>query len=207
MKRTLGFLVTIAFSTASLAQLVAPTPTPKTIVILGDSLTEGYGLSEDEGYPALIQKDLQKKGKNVRVVNAGVSGATSAGAAERLKWHLKAKPSVIMIALGANDGLRGIDLETTKINLALAIDVAKREGAKVLLAGMKLPPNYGPERTTAFVRMYAELAREKKIPLIPFLLEGVGGEPALNLPDGIHPNAKGQSKVAETVLPFLEKLL
>jgi acyl-CoA thioesterase-1 len=179
-----------------------------TILCLGDSLTEGYGLAPERSYPSLLRARLAELDHgDVRVVNAGISGSTSASAFSRLRWHLRTKPDIVIIELGANDGLRGLKLEHTRENLANAITLAQARGVRVLLAGMKLPPNYGPQYTRAFERIFPELAKEKNVVLIPFLLKGVAGDPELNLPDGIHPNAEGYKRVVENVLEYLLPLL
>lgn len=178
------------------------------IVCLGDSLTEGYGLAPELAWPELVKTALRRDGwPQVEVINAGVSGSTSASAVGRLKWQLREKPDVVVLALGANDGLRGIAPEETRRNLAAAIDLAQAGGITVLLAGMRMPPNYGAEYTAAFEATFASLAAEKKVALVPFLLEGVAANPDLNLPDGIHPNADGYAVVARTVLTRLKPLL
>jgi len=181
------------------------------VVFLGDSLTEGYEVAPEKAFPALVGERLRARGwPEIEVVNAGISGSTSASAVSRLRWQLRGKPDLIVLALGANDGLRGIDTQTTKKNLADAIDVARSEHVVVLLAGMKMPPNYGGDFTQAFETVFNELAKEKSVALIPFLLDGVAARPGLNLADGIHPNADGYSVVADTVivhlLPLLEAL-
>jgi acyl-CoA thioesterase-1 len=179
-----------------------------TILCLGDSLTEGYGVDPQRAWPALLEQRLRALGHaDVRVVNAGISGATSASAVSRLRWQLKAQPDVLILALGANDGLRGLDLAQTRRNLGEAIALAKQSGLRVLLAGMKLPPNYGPEYTRDFERLFPELAERERVALIPFLLDGVAADPGLNLPDGIHPNARGYERVVENVLERLLPLL
>jgi acyl-CoA thioesterase-1 len=179
-----------------------------TVLCLGDSLTEGYGLALEEAYPALVERRLRAEGRtDVRVINAGISGSTSASGPARLRWQLRGKPDVLLLALGANDGLRGLDLAATRQNLALVVELARAAGLRILIAGMKLPPNYGADYTRAFERLYADLAAANGLPLIPFLLEGVAGQPELNLPDGIHPNARGQAIVAETVYRHLLPLL
>lgn len=192
--------------------LIAWAPTVATarplVVCLGDSLTEGYGLGEGEGYPARVQALLRPLGwSEIEIVNAGVSGSTSASGRARLQWHLRRKPDVLVLALGANDGLRGIQVETTKANLASIIDLARSHDIAVLLAGMKLPSNYGPAYTKQFESMFHDLAREKGVALLPFLLAGVAGQPDLNLPDGIHPNADGYAIVADTVAKSLIPVL
>jgi acyl-CoA thioesterase-1 len=177
------------------------------VVFLGDSLTAGLGLAENQAYPALLEKKLEEDGTPVRVLNAGVSGDTTAGGLARLDWLLGQKPDVIVVALGANDGLRALPVEQTEKNLGEIIRRSKGAGAEVLLLGMMIPPNYGPEYTTRFAEMYPRIAEDLDVPLVPFLLEGVGGVRELNLEDGIHPNAKGQEVLAENVLPYLASLL
>lgn len=182
--------------------------TPVRIVILGDSLTEGYGVAKEDAYPALLDERLKKAGyPNISVVNAGISGSTTASAESRLKWHLKHKPEILMVALGANDGLRGLKIEETRKNLSALIGNAQKQGIQVLLAGMQLPPNYGKEYVSEFAKLYPSLATEYQVPLVPFLLKGVGGEKSLNLADGIHPNELGHQKMADLLQPFLVKLL
>ncbi len=178
-----------------------------TVVCLGDSLTEGYGVAPEESYPSLLQEHFDARGLDVRVVNAGVSGSTSASAVSRLRWQLRAKPDFVVLALGANDGLRGVEPAATRRNLQSAIAVAKEAGIRVVLVGMKLPPNYGPEYLREFERIFPELASENGLPLVPFLLEGVAADPSLNLADGIHPNALGYRIVVENVLATLAPLL
>lgn len=177
------------------------------VVFLGDSLTAGYGLSEEEAFPARVGELLAEEGLPVRVVNAGVSGDTTAGGLARLDWLLRQKPDVLVVGLGGNDGLRGLSPEMTEENLRQIVERAKQAGAEVLLLGLQLPPNYGADYTAAFREIYPRLAQELGVPLVPFLLAGVGGEPELNLPDGLHPNAEGQRIVAGNVLPYLRELV
>lgn len=179
-----------------------------TVLALGDSLTEGYGLDKSQAWPAVLEARLQKQGRtNVRIVNAGISGSTSASALSRLKWHLKSNPQVLVLALGANDGLRGIDPAQTERNLAAAIEAAQKAGLKVLLTGMKVPPNYGGDFGRRYERVFTDLSSRYKVPLAPFLLEGVAGVRALNLADGVHPNADGHQKMAAYLEPYLLPLL
>jgi acyl-CoA thioesterase-1 len=185
----------------------AAEPVERVVVCLGDSLTEGYGLSPEQAWPNLVERSLRERGQAVRMVNAGISGSTSASAASRLRWQLRTRPEIVVIALGGNDGLRGVEVSATRANLAAAIELAQRSGARVLLAGMKLPPNYGPEYTAAFEALYPQLAAKYGVALLPFLLEGVAADPSLNLPDGIHPNARGTEIVARNVLAALLPLL
>ncbi len=175
------------------------------ILILGDSLTEGYGISKQKAYPHLLQEKFNKKGHKVEIVNAGSSGSTSASALGRLKWHLQSKPNVLVLALGANDGLRGVRVLSMKKNLEQTIELAKKNEMTVYLAGMKLPLNYGKSYREAFERVFSDLAKEKNVKLIPFLLENVAGIKKYNLPDGLHPNEKGHELIADTVFKILEK--
>lgn len=185
----------------------APVSGEPLVVFLGDSLTAGLGLAENQAYPALLDRKLDEAGTPVRVLNAGVSGDTTAGGLSRLDWLLSQKPDVIVVGLGANDGLRALPVEQTERNLREIVRRAKASGARVLLLGMQIPPNYGPEYTTAFAGMYPRIAEEMDVPLVPFLLDKVGGIRDLNLEDGIHPNARGQEILAENVLPYLEELV
>ena len=179
------------------------------ILCLGDSLTAGYGIDQDLAYPKLVEQRLLAEGVKLKVINAGSSGSTTASALGRLKWYIKGNgaPDILLLALGANDGLRGQDLVHTKDHLSQVILLAKKEGINVLLAGMKIPTNYGLTYANAFEKMYSDLAKEHDIHTIPFLLEGVAMIPALNLPDGIHPNAKGHKIMAETVIKHLKPML
>jgi acyl-CoA thioesterase-1 len=183
------------------------------ILFLGDSLTEGYGISKEKAYPVLVQDGLnayftkRRMGKRVEVINAGVSGSTSASALSRLRWFLKRKPKVLFLAMGSNDGLRGVPIPEMEKNLDATLALAQREGMKIVIAGMKLPPNYGPERRAEFEGVFSRLAKKYEASLLPFLLVGVGGEKELNIEDGAHPNEKGHRKIAETVQPYLEKIL
>ncbi len=179
----------------------------RVVLCLGDSLTEGYGVEDDQAYPSVLERRLRDRGRAVRVINAGINGSTSASAVRRLRWQLKAEPDILVLALGGNDGLRGLDLSETKKNLSQAIELAKSHGVQVVLAGMQIPPNYGADYTREFRAMFPALAEEHDVVRIPFLLEGVAAQPELNLPDGIHPNAKGYERVVENVLAVVEPLL
>lgn len=192
------------------APLTVAPPTPEArplVVFLGDSLTAGDGVEEDVTFPALVRKMLAERGVVARVVNAGVSGDTSAGGSSRLDWLLAQSPDVVVVALGANDGLRGLDLAALERNLREIVLRIRSRGARAVLAGMRLPPNYGEDYATRFAALYPRLAAELGVALIPFLLEGVGGEVDLNLADGIHPNAEGHARIAATVLPHVEAAL
>jgi acyl-CoA thioesterase-1 len=186
---------------------VAKDRTPR-VIFLGDSLTAGLGLDTDRSFPALIESRLKKAGYNYSVVNAGVSGDTSAGGLRRLEWALgEGDPKVLVVALGGNDGLRGLPATQLEDNLASIIEAAQRRGLVVILAGMEAPPNFGSEYTAAFRKTYQDLARKYKVPLIPFLLAGVAGDASLNQADGIHPNERGAQIVADTVWHALEPVL
>jgi acyl-CoA thioesterase-1 len=173
------------------------------VVFLGDSLTAGLGVNEDQAYPALVGRRLSAADHPVRVLNAGVSGVTSAGGLRRLEWLLAQHPDVVVVALGSNDGLRGLPLEETEGNLRRIVTRAREAGCRVLLLGMMVPPNYGPDYAPKFAAMFPRLAKELAVPLVPFLLEGVGGRPELNQGDGIHPTADGHRIMAQTVSPQL----
>jgi acyl-CoA thioesterase-1 len=177
------------------------------VVFLGDSLTAGYGLAKEQSVPSLIQKRLVEEGYTYEAVNHGVSGDTSAGGVSRLDWALTGDVRVLVIELGANDGLRGIPIESMKANLTNIITRAQARGVTILLTGMEAPPNHGPEYTRQFRQAFADLAREHKVAFVPFYLEGVAGNPALNIADGIHPNAEGAAIVEKTVWTALEPLL
>ena len=203
-------LIGRALSVLSLwIMLAGAAPQSGVILFLGDSITAGNGLELAQAFPALIQQKIDAKGWRFKAVNAGQSGDTSAGALDRLNWLLKNPVEVLVLELGGNDGLRGLPVEATRKNLQLIIDRTKEKypAAKIVIAGMKVPPNMGREYGDKFAAIYADLARKNKAPLIPFVLEGVGGVPALNLPDGIHPTAKGQEIVAATVWKTLEPVL
>lgn len=187
------FLPLLFLSSLALAQ-------PKKLVVLGDSLTEGYGVAKEQAFPAILEKKIHDGGKTEwTVVNAGVSGSTTASAIGRMKWIFKAKPDLLIIALGANDGLRGLKVEDSEKNLAKAIEYAQEQKVPVILGGLYMPPNYGKDYTEKFKKMYSTLAKKYKIPLIPFVLDKVAGDPKYNLADGIHPNEAGHKVVAETV--------
>ena len=177
------------------------------VVYLGDSLAAGLGLGEEEAFPALAEELLRQEGIVIRTVNAGVSGDTSAGGLSRLNWLLGQSPDVMVVELGANDGLRGLEPEMTEHNLRQIVLQSQAAGARVLLVGMKVPPNYGGDYAGRFEEVYPRLAGELGVALMPFLLEDVAGDPALNLGDGIHPNAVGQQRVAANIVPYLREIL
>nr|WP_224489126.1 arylesterase [Robertkochia marina] len=181
----------------------------KTILFFGNSLTAGMGLDTQEAFPAVIQEKLDSLGLDYRVVNAGLSGDTTASGLNRLGWVLENPVDVFVLELGANDGLRGIPLSETRKNLQAMIDRVREKypEATIILAGMQIPPNLGPEYTTEFRELYPELASKNNLELIPFLLEGVAGDPELNQEDGIHPTAKGQQILAGNVWEVLEAIV
>jgi acyl-CoA thioesterase-1 len=177
------------------------------IVFLGDSLTAGLGLSPDQAYPALLQKRLDAEGLKFQVVNAGVSGDTSFDGLSRLDWALDGDVRVLVVALGGNDGLRGLPADQLRNNLSAIIDRAKARGVRVILAGMEAPPNFGESYDVAFHKVYPELATKYDVPLVPFLLQGVAGIEGLNQRDGIHPTAEGARTVADNVWNVLRPTL
>ena len=205
----LGFFATTTLSAQTPAPAAATTQKAKEHIILclGDSLTEGYGVPIEKSWPSLMQEHFAKQ--NVKVLNSGISGATSASGPGRLKWHLKSpeKPEIMILALGANDGLRGQPVASMKENLSKTIVMAKEAGIRPVLAGMRIPPNYGQEYADAFEKVFVDLAKEHSIGLIPFLLDGVAARKELNLPDGIHPNPDGYKIVIKNVLQIVEPML
>ena len=197
------------FVSAALALMcMAQNAAAGTILIVGDSISAGFGLDTRLGWVSLLEQRLEREGHDDRVVNASISGDTSAGGQARLPALLtEHKPDVVIVELGGNDGLRGQPPAQLQQNLAAMIDAAKTAGAKVLLLGMQLPPNYGPRYTEAFARVYTQLADEKQNALVPFFLEGVGGHPELMQADGLHPAAAGQKRLLDNVWPALKPLL
>lgn len=182
----------------------------KTLLFFGDSLTAGYGLedSSTEAFPAIVQKKIADAGLPWRVVNAGLSGETSAGGRRRVAWVLRQRVDIFVLELGGNDGLRGLPPEATRANLQAIVDRVRTDypAAKIVLAGIAAPPNMGAAFTGAFAAIFPELAQKNQLLLIPFLLEGVAGRPELNQPDGIHPNRRGHTLTAETVWNALKPL-
>jgi len=201
-----GATVLAVWSAASPAWAASP---PRVVMFLGDSLTSGYGLEPSQAFPALIQKKIDARGWNFKVINAGQSGDTSAGGLSRMDWLLRSRVDVLVLELGGNDGLRGLPVEVTKKNLQEIIDRTKTRYPEVniLLAGMKVPPNMGQLYSRKFEEIFRELAKKNNAILIPFILEGVGGVRELNLPDGIHPTAQGHQIVAANVWRVLEPML
>ncbi|WP_033398765.1 arylesterase [Desulfospira joergensenii] len=174
------------------------------ILFLGDSITAGLGVEPSQAYPALVDEMIKAKGiDGVSVINGSISGSTTASGLSRLKWFRRAEPDILVLALGANDGLRGLSTEKMEENLGKTLEFARGQGMDVILAGMEVPPNYGPRYARDFRLVFPTLADKHKIPLIPFLLEGVGGVAGMNQADGIHPNPEGHRIIARTVLPFI----
>jgi acyl-CoA thioesterase I len=196
----------IAASSTVAAPSAATIAAPR-IVFLGDSLTAGYGLSKEDAVPGLIQARLDEAGYRYEVVNAGVSGDTSAGGLSRLEWSLEGPVEILVIELGANDGLRGLPVPQMKRNLSEIITRAKQRGITVILTGMEAPPNYGAAYTSEFRQAYRDLADEHDVIFVPFYLEGVAGNASLNIADGIHPNAAGSRIIERTVWRALEPVL
>lgn len=181
----------------------------KTILFFGDSITAGYGVDTEDAFPALIQNKLNSKNYHYRAVNAGLSGETSAGGLRRVEWVLRQNVDIFVLELGGNDGLRGLDPVDTKKNLQGIINIVQEKfsGINIILAGMEAPPNMGQDYTDAFRKVYSDLAKENDLLFIPFILEGVAGNPELNLPDGIHPTEEGHKIVADLVWSTLSPLL
>jgi len=180
---------------------------PTKIAFLGDSLAAGYGVGPAQSIPARLEAALKKDGRNVTVINHGVSGDTTAGGLERIDWMLADKPDIVLVELGANDALRATDPATTERNLDAIVSKLKAAGVTVWLAGMLAPRNYGPEYAQKFDGLYTRLADKHGVPLYPFFLDGVAQDPALNQADGIHPNPKGVDVVVERILPFVTRNL
>ncbi|CAN5814880.1 arylesterase [soil metagenome] len=184
-----------------------PAAAPVKIAFLGDSLAAGYGVSPAQAIPVRLEAALRKEGRNVTVINHGVSGDTTAGGLARVDWMMADKPDIVIVELGGNDVLRGTDPATTERNLDAIITKLKEAGVTVWLAGMLAPRNYGSEYATQFDGLYKRLADKHKVALYPFFLDGVAADPALNQPDGIHPTAKGVDVIVERLLPFVTKNL
>ena len=217
MKFTYGTIIFLILAIAALVgcdqqeSRTSPDSTPAdpqplyqgTIITVGNSLTAGLGVDETEAWPNLVAKAIQDKGYNWQVINAGISGETSSGALSRIKWILARKPDIVILQTGANDGLRGIPVEIIRKNITNAVTMMQQEGTVVVLAGMQIVQNLGPEYTENFAAIFPAVAQETGCILIPFLLQDVAGEPSLNLADTIHPNEEGHKIIAETVLPSI----
>ena len=202
MNKVLSFLVMVS----SLLNTI--NVDSKTIIFYGDSITAGYGVGTEYAFPKIIQNKLKTNGFEADVVNAGLSGETSAGGLARLDWMLNRKFDVFVLELGANDGLRGFPVAETEKNLQLIIDkvLQKYPDTKIILAGMMVPPNMGQDYASTFENLYPSLARKNNLLLIPFILEGIAGDPKLNQTDGIHPTAKGHKIIANNLYPYFVKL-
>ncbi len=198
----------LKFASISILTLLLQTQA-KTILFFGDSLTAGYGLSPEIAFPALVEKEFIKENKKVKVINAGLSGETSAGGLSRIDWILRQPIDIFVLELGANDGLRGLPIEQTRDNLQSIIDKVKSKypKVKIVLAGMMVPPNMGKSYSDEFGKIYPTMAKKNKASLIPFLLEGVAGNETLNQADGIHPNQQGHKIVANNLVKFLRPLI
>jgi acyl-CoA thioesterase I len=181
---------------------------PRTILVFGDSLSAAYGIRPEQGWVALLTQRLQSQGYGYQIVNASVSGETSDGGLERLPRALQLhQPQILILELGANDGLRGLPVSETRANLARMVQLSQAAGARVLLVGIRMPPNYGPRYTEEFAHIFPELANQYHLPLVPFLLEKVALDPARMQADGLHPNAQGEPAVLDTLWPYLKPLL
>lgn len=198
----------IAWLLALACLTLTPLAMARTLLVVGDSISAGYGLAEGQGWVRLLERRLQEQKSDYQVVNASISGDTTAGGLARLPRLLADhRPAVVAIELGGNDGLRGQPLAQFQRNLTALVEQAKAKGARVLLLGMRLPPNYGPRYTDGFAQVYVDVAKAQQVALVPFLLEGVGGDPAFMQPDGIHPQANAQQRLLDNAWPQLQPLL
>lgn len=178
-----------------------------TIIALGDSLTAGLGVAENEAFPAVLEQKLRREGFNWQVINAGISGETSSGALSRVKWIIARQPDIVILETGANDGLRGIPVQLIRENLSRAVQLLQEAEVEVVLVGMRMLQNLGAAYTAEFAALYSQVAAQRQVILVPFLLAEVAGQPALNLPDAIHPNPAGHRLVAQTVYPYVVKAI
>ena len=202
-----GLLLLVQAVAACSTQPIASAGEGRVLLAFGDSLTSGLGVPAEQTYPAQLAARLAREGYDYRVVNAGVSGDTTAGGLRRVDWALRLEPEVVIVELGVNDALRGQKLASVRANLAQIVARFQASGARVLIAGMRLPPNYGDHYAEDFHRLYREVARARHAPLMPFFLDGVGAIPRLNQPDGIHPTAEGYAIVVDRLWPYLQPLL
>lgn len=207
-------LVSLGCSGCGRSASAPPAPAPArasdsrpVVAFLGDSLTAGLGVAADEAYPAVVGRLLEEAGVRARVSNAGVSGDTSAGGRRRVAWVLSQRPDVLVVALGANDGLRGLPLEELEANLDAIVAAGQESGARVVLCGMQVPTSMGPEHARGFAAVFPRVATRRQAELVPFLLEGVALVPELNQPDGIHPTPEGHALIARVVLPHVQRAL
>jgi acyl-CoA thioesterase-1 len=207
LRRAARTIVILSALVSALVPTVAADAAQRTIVAFGDSLTAGYGLPAAEGFATRLGAALTAAGVGARVINGGVSGDTTAGGLARVDWLLADKPDLVIVELGANDALRGLDPEETRRNLDAIIERIQNAGARILLTGMRAPPNLGREYAEEFNRIFPDLAKRHKVPLYPFFLDGVAAVPRLNQADGIHPNAKGVAVIVERIMPKLLRAL
>ena len=211
MRRALSLVFLLVLAACSIEPEPAPKPAAAkaangpVALFIGDSLTAGFGVDLEDSWPSLLNASWEKQGLPWRARNAAVSGETSAGVAAEVDWTLTPEVKLVFICIGGNDGLRGVPPEETKHNILALIAGLQKRGLHVALAGMKIPPNFGEDRRRAFAAVFPEIARERNVPLMPFLLEGVAGDPALNQADGIHPNVEGHKRIAANVAKFLDK--
>ena len=205
--REIPFLLSAVLSFAFAVAAQQAGSKPFKILILGDSLTEGLGVDKEDAFPAKLDAKLKKWREGIQVINGGSSGSTSASGLRRLKWYEKAQPDLVLLALGSNDGLRGMKVEETRKNVEAALLYCQGKHWQVVLAGLQVPPNYGPEYAGAFKKIYPDLAARYKVPIVGFLLEGVAGEAGLNQADGIHPNERGHERIADNLFRFFQTLL
>lgn len=206
MKRVLAAVLLLA-SCSKAPEDAAPVraSAASAALFVGDSLTAGYGVDADDAWPSLIDAEWERRGLAWRARNAAVSGSTTAGALEAVTWALTPDVKLVFVCIGGNDGLRGTPLKETRKNVSALLSALKKDGRTVVLAGMRIPPNYGRDYADGFAALFPALAREHGVAFMPFLLDGVAAVPALNLPDGIHPNEEGHKKIAASVLDFLDK--
>jgi acyl-CoA thioesterase-1 len=205
--KTRAFLSCLLVSAFAVWAAAQAAPKKMKILILGDSLTEGLGVEKEDAFPALLDARLRKWKDGYEVVNGGSSGSTSASGVRRLKWYAKSQPDMVLLALGSNDGLRGVKVEETRKNVEAALLFCREKHWQVVLAGLKVPPNYGADYAGAFERIYTDLAAKYKAPIVGFLLEGVAGEPEMNQADGIHPNERGHQRIADNLFRFFQPML
>ncbi|MFZ5782814.1 MAG: arylesterase [Pseudomonadota bacterium] len=205
--RVNSLLIAILCALTALSPAHAQDAPAVRLAVLGDSLAAGYGVSPKDAFPARLEAALRKEGRNVTVINHGVSGDTTAGGLERVDWMLADKPDIVLVELGANDALRALDPAEAERNLDAIITRLQKAGITVWLAGMLAPRNFGPEYAKQFDGLYKRLADKHGVPLYPFFLDGVAQDPALNQPDGIHPNPKGVGVIVERILPFVTRNL
>ena len=206
MKRLLAAVLLLSSCTRAPSPEAASRPAAASAALfVGDSLTAGYGVDPEDAWPALVEREWERRALPWRARNAAVSGSTSAGALEAVKWALTPDVKLVFVCIGGNDGLRGTPLTTTRKNVSALLAELKKDRRTVVLAGMRIPPNYGKDYADGFAALFPSLAKQHGVAFMPFLLDGVAAVPSLNLPDGIHPNEEGHKKLAASVLAFLDK--